>query len=95
MVARIRVLPGMQSTFETVFARRRAKAFAHEPKTLKYDLYGEATEPLTYTVIEEFTDTDGLQAHLDGSTDHEELMACFDGKPDVHTLYSISPLPLR
>jgi quinol monooxygenase YgiN len=95
MVARIRVLPGMQEKFESVFARRRAKAYSHEPKTLKYDLYGETAAPLVYTVVEEFADADGLQAHLDGSTDHEELMACFDGTPEVHTLYSISPLPLR
>lgn len=95
MVARIRVLPGTEARFESVFARRRAKAIAQEPKTLKYDLYAEAAEPLVYTVIEEFTDAEGLKAHLDGSTDHEELMACFDGKPVVHTLHSISPLPLR
>ena len=95
MIARIRVLPGTQEKFEGVFARRREKAAAKEPHTLRYDLYGEAADPLVYTVVEEFTDAGGLQAHLDGSTDHEELMACFDGQPEVHTLYSISPLPLR
>lgn len=95
MVARIRVLPGLQARFESVFARRRAKAIAHEPKTLKYDLYNEAADPLVYTVIEEFADPQGAKDHLAMSTDHEDLMACFDGMPEVHTLTSISPLPLR
>jgi hypothetical protein len=43
-------------------------------------------EPCVYTVIEEFTTPAAVQAHLDNSTDHHELMACFDGKPEVHTL---------
>jgi quinol monooxygenase YgiN len=90
MVARIRVLAGTEQRFESIFAGRRARAHAHEPGTLKYDLFGESADPLVYTVIEEFVDAAAAQAHLDASIDHEELMACFDGKPEVHTLFPIS-----
>ncbi|MGA9026378.1 MAG: antibiotic biosynthesis monooxygenase [Steroidobacteraceae bacterium] len=89
MIARIRVLPGAQSRFEGIFATRRARAAAHEPGTLKYDLYAEAGDPLVYTVIEVFAGEQGLRAHLEASTDHEDLMACFDGKPEVHTLHPV------
>jgi quinol monooxygenase YgiN len=86
VVARIRVLAGMAQKFEAIFARRRRYSLATEPGTRRYDLYREAAEPQVYTVIEEFTTSAAVQAHLDNSTDHHELMACFDGNPEVHRL---------
>jgi quinol monooxygenase YgiN len=90
MVARIRVRAGTERRFESVFAGRRHRAHTQEPGTLRYDLFGETADPLVYTVIEEFVDAAAAQAHLDASIDHEELMACFDGTPEVHTLFPIS-----
>jgi quinol monooxygenase YgiN len=88
MVARIRVLPGTEQRFEAIFAIRRKRCLSTEPGTLQYDLYREPAEPRMYAVIESFSSAVALRAHLDGSTDHVEFMACFDGKPVTHTLES-------
>jgi quinol monooxygenase YgiN len=81
MVARIRVLQGMEQRFEAIFAQRRKRCLSTEPGTLKYDLYREPAEPHMYAVIESYASADAMQAHLKGSTEHVQFMACFDGKP--------------
>jgi quinol monooxygenase YgiN len=86
IIARIRVLPGSEKVFEEVFRRRRQRCLATEPQTLRYDLFREPAEPAVFTVIEVFTSAAGEQAHLDNSTDHVEMMVCFDGTPEVHRL---------
>jgi quinol monooxygenase YgiN len=85
MVARIRVLPGMEQRFEAIFATRRKRCMTTERGTLQYDLYREPAEPRWYAVIESYTSQQAIQEHLLGSTEHVEFMACFDGKPIVHT----------
>jgi len=57
-----------------------------EAGTLSYDLYREPAEPRSYAVIESYASPEALQAHIAGSTDHREMMACFDGKPVAHSL---------
>jgi quinol monooxygenase YgiN len=90
MVVRIRVLPGMEQRFEAIFAARRKRCLDTEAGTLSYDLFREPAEQRMYAVIESYASPEALQAHIVGSTDHLEMMTCFDGKPVAHRLEACS-----
>ncbi len=81
--AQIRIKPGMEQTFIDVFTARRRRVLAGEPLTLQYDVYRNDDDPCEFTVIERFESMEGHRAHLKASTDHEPMLACFDGKPAV------------
>jgi quinol monooxygenase YgiN len=81
--AHIRVKAGLEQTFIDVFTARRRRVLSEEPLTLQYDIFRNDEDPREFTVIERFESMDGHLAHLKASTDHEPMMACFDGKPVV------------
>jgi quinol monooxygenase YgiN len=88
--ALIPILPGREAEFEAVFAKRRLRVLAEEPETLTYDLFTSDVEPGLYIVNESFASDEAKQFHLKNSTDHEPMMACFNGKPVVHRLEPVS-----
>ncbi len=83
VIATIRIRPGLEPQFIDIFAARRRRVLREEPETLEYTLYRSASEPVEFTVVERFPSMDGHRAHLANSTDHEPMMACFDGPPVV------------
>ncbi len=85
-IAMIPILPGKAAAFEAIFIKRRARVLAEEPGTLLYDLLRSDQGPALYVVQEYFASEAAKAFHLANSTDHEPMMACFDGTPTVHRL---------
>ena len=87
MIASIRIAAQRVAEWEAVMKARRVRA--REPATRVYDMYRSAGDPLDYVVIEGFADEAGAAAHLAASTEHEAMIACFDGKPQVRTFWTV------
>ncbi len=85
-IALIPILPDKADEFEAIFIKRRARVLAQEPGTLLYDLLRSDQGPALYVVHEYFASEEAKRFHLESSTDHEPMMACFDGTPTVHRL---------
>jgi len=88
-IAMIPVLPAKAAEFEAIFIKRRARVLAEEPGTLLYDLLRSDQGQALYDVHEYFASEVDKTFNLANSTDHEPMMACFDGTPTVHRLEPI------
>ena len=88
IIATIKVKPGKEAEFETVFRELAAQVKQNEPGCLLYDLF-RSKAPSTYVVMEQYANAEALAAH--GKTAHfvaagPKLGAVLDGRPTIDML---------
>jgi quinol monooxygenase YgiN len=88
IIATIKVKPGREAEFETVFRELAGQVKQNEPGCLLYDLFRSKT-PSTYVVMEQYASAEALAAH--GKTAHfvaagPKLGAVLDGRPVIDML---------
>ena len=62
ILATIKVKPGKEAEFETVFRELAGQVKQNEPGCLLYDLFRSKT-PSTYVVMEQYANAEALAAH--------------------------------
>jgi quinol monooxygenase YgiN len=90
--ATLKVLPGKNHEFETVFKQLMNAVNANEEGCLFYALHQSREDTQTYIVLEQYANEAALQAH--GKTDHyrtlsKELAGCMAAVPELVLMDSI------
>lgn len=88
IVATLKVKPGKESEFETVFRELQASVKKNEPGALQYEVF-KSKHPSTYIVMEQYKSEADLAAHR--TTPHmaaagPKLGAVLDGRPAIELL---------
>ena len=89
IVVTLEVQDGKQADFEAVFKELMAQVKANEPDCIWYQLFKSKTSATTYTMLEQYTSAEALDAH--GKTDHflgaqPKLGACLAAAPNIELL---------
>ena len=88
IVATLKVKPGKEAEFESVFLELQGHVKKSEPGALQYELFKSKT-PSTYIVMEQYKSEADLAAHR--TTPHmaaagPKLGAVLDGRPGIELL---------
>ena len=88
IVATLKVKPGKESEFESVFLELQANVKRDEPGALQYEVF-RSKQPSTYIVMEQYKSEADLAAHR--TTAHmaaagPKLGAVLDGRPQIEIL---------
>jgi len=89
MVITLRIKPGKQQDFETIFAERQVGVRANEPGNLAYELYRVHDDDEKYIIVERYASDEAYRYHLALSTSHEAMLACFASPPEAVHLRSV------
>jgi quinol monooxygenase YgiN len=89
VIATLKVQEGKNAEFEAIFAELTKDVRANEKGNLAYALTKSRTDPLTYKVLELYTDQDALTAH--GQTEYfkaagPKMGGCLGGRPEIEYL---------
>ncbi|MGX1196843.1 quinol monooxygenase YgiN [Parvibaculum indicum] len=89
ILATMKVQPGKESEFESVFSDLAKKVKANEKGCLQYDLFRSKSEPTTFYIYEQYASQADLEAH--GKSEYFQaafpaLGATLAGKPDLQFL---------
>jgi quinol monooxygenase YgiN len=92
MIVTLRVKPGSEAEFESIFADLSKAVRANEPGNLAYQLARTKGEIGTYKVVEIYRDQGAFDAHV--AADHSKaaspkLSGVLAGRPDVEFLEGI------
>ena len=88
IVATLKVKPGKESEFETVFRELQANVKKNEPGALQYEVF-KSKQPSTYVVMEQYksqADLDGHRATPHMAAAGPKLGAVLDGRPQIDIL---------
>lgn len=86
IVAKIKVLPGKNAEFESVFAELAKAVRRDEPGNNFYALHKSKTDPQLYVVLEQYKDMAAIAAHRDAPHFKEigkKMGTCMAGAPEV------------
>ena len=88
IVATLKVKPGKETEFESVFRELQANVKKNEPGALQYEVF-RSKQPSTYVVMEQYKSEADLAAHR--TTPHmaaagPQLGAVLDGRPQIDIL---------
>jgi len=89
IVATLKVKPGKESEFESVFTELQALVKKNEPGALQYEVFKSKANASTYIVMEQYKTEADLAAHR--TTAHmtaagPKLGAVLDGRPGIEIL---------
>jgi len=92
IVATLKVKPGMESEFESVFRELQANVKKNEPGALQYEVFKSKQNASTYVVMEQYKSDADLAAHR--TTPHmaaagPKLGAVLDGRPQIEILQKL------
>lgn len=93
IVATLKVQPGKESAFETVFLDLRKNVLANESGCKLYELYRRKDDAQTYVVMERYETDADVETHR--KTDHfraagKQFQSILAGAPEVILLDSVS-----
>ena len=89
VIATLKVQDGKNAEFEAIFTELAKQVRANEKGNLAYALTKSRNDPLTYKVLELYTDQDALTAH--GQSDYfkaagPKMGPCLGGRPEIEYL---------
>jgi quinol monooxygenase YgiN len=87
VIAKLKVRPGSEATFEQQAQKMIAHVKANEPGTLIYTLNRSTSDPTTFVFYEIYTDQAAFAAH-GGSEPMQQFFGAvgtlLDGRPEIH-----------
>ena len=93
VIAKLKIQPGKNAEFESIFAELEKAVNENEPGNNFYALHTSRDDENTYVVLEQYVDQDALDAH--GKTEHfrtigAKMGGCMAGRPEIEYLDSTS-----
>ena len=92
IVATLKIKPGMEAEFETIFRELQISVNRDEPGVIQYEVFKSKSHASTYIVMEQYKTDADLAGHR--TTAHmaaagPKLGAVLDGRPGIEILEKI------
>ena len=92
LLAKIAVQEGKNEAFEKAFLELTAKVRANEPGNIFYALNRSQTDPQLYIVMEQYTDSEALEAHRKSDyflAANDALSGLVAGAPEIEAFEAL------